>query len=204
MKKVALVLLGVMLAGYCTLNRASGVSTPDPIDPESEPVQERTDREPFEIETSKGPVKLQPRAEFDVSAIVASAESYRFDAGAFLSPVDLVMTWGKLPEEPYKGQVSYSQMSRFYYWRTPSSSVDLGYIQSHSSNMHMIPATPNLKKALRGIGSGDRVRLRGLLVDASTAEGFTWGTSMSRTDSGAGACELVWVEEAQVEGRVYR
>jgi hypothetical protein len=139
-----------------------------------------------------------------VSGVVAAATSYRFDAVSFLSPVDLVLTWGQLPDEPYDGQVSYSQTGRFYFWRTPSNSLDLRYIESHSANMHMIPATPNLHKALRGVDDGDLVRIKGLLVNASTAEGFTWGSSMTRTDTGPGACELIWVEELQVGRRVYR
>ena len=204
MKKIALLLLGAVLVGYCGLQRAQGMSTGGTIDYTAEPVQEETDRAAFEIETGKGPVTLQPRATFDISAVVAAAESYRFDGGSFLSPVDLVLTWGQLPDEPYEGQVSYGQTARFYFWSTPSNSLDLRYIESHSANMHMIPATPNLRKALRGVDDGDRIRLKGLLVNASTAEGFTWGTSMRRTDTGAGACELIWVEELQVGRKVYR
>jgi hypothetical protein len=70
--------------------------------------------------------------------------------------------------------------------------------------MHMIPADANIRRALLSAGHGDWVRLRGLLVDAAGPDGFTWSTSTSRLDSGPGACELVWVEEAQVGDRVYR
>jgi len=61
-----------------------------------------------------------------------------------------------------------------------------------------------VRRALLGIGREDAVRLAGLLVDAQAADGFRWGTSLSRTDSGMGSCELLWVEEAQVGQRVYR
>lgn len=203
-KKLGLLLLGAVLAGYCGLQRAQGMPAGRAIDYSAEPVQEEVDREPFQVETGKGTVTIRPRATFDISAVVAAAESYRFDGSAFLSPVDLVLTWGDLPDEPYKGLVTYSQTGRFYFWRTPSNSLDLRYIESHSANMHMIPATPNLKKALRGVDDGDLVRIKGLLVEASTADGFTWGTSMRRTDTGPGACELIWVEELQVGRKVYR
>jgi hypothetical protein len=32
------------------------------------------------------------------------------------------------------------------------------------------------------------------LVTASKADGFTWNTSLTRNDSGNGACELMYVE----------
>ncbi len=137
-------------------------------------------------------------------AIDWHAEPYSIDGGAFLSPVDLVMTWGRLPEEPYRSRVSYYQLTRYYFWRTGDAGLDLRYIATHSANMHMIPSTRNLGRALAHLGRGDRVRVRGLLVDVSTAGGFRWATSLSRDDTGPGACELVWVEELQRGNRLYR
>jgi hypothetical protein len=204
MKNLWLVLLGAVLAGYWLVSQPSAAGAGDPVDWSGEPVQEETDREPFEIETGEGTVTLRPRADFEVSAVVVGSERYRFDASAFLSPVDLALIWGDLPEEPYKSQVSYGQMTRYYFWKTPTRELDLGYIQAHSSNMHMIPSTPNLRRALLAVDEADAVRIRGLLVNASTEEGFTWKSSTSRKDSGPGACELVWVEEVQIGRKVYR
>jgi len=38
------------------------------------------------------------------------------------------------------------------------------------------------------------VELRGRLVEASRANGWRWRSSLSREDSGAGACELMLIE----------
>ena len=40
--------------------------------------------------------------------------------------------------------------------------------------------------------------LGGELVDAVRPDGFTWRTSLSREDTGAGACELFLVESAEL------
>ena len=40
-----------------------------------------------------------------------------------------------------------------------------------------------------------KIHLSGLLVEASGPGTGTWRSSLSRTDTGNGACELVWVEE---------
>jgi hypothetical protein len=193
-----------VLAGWCALSCARGTTALHPVDWTQEPVQTATERPAFTVATRKGPVRLQPRYGFEVSAVVAEAERYRMDDSAFLSPLDLALVWGKLPEEPYWNQVRYQQTGRYYLWSTSSPELDPAYIQEHSSNMHMIPADANIRRALLSAGHGDWVRLRGLLVDAAGPDGFTWSTSTSRLDSGAGACELVWVEEAQVGDRVYR
>lgn len=204
MNKVWLSLLTVVVLGYYAFSRPHATSHADPVDWTREPVQATTGRPSFEIETRKGKITLDPRASFDVSAVVRGDTHYRFDDGAFLVPVDLVMTWGKLPEEPFKSQVTYGQMTRYYFWRTSSSELDLGYIRSHSANMHMIPADDNVRRALLSVGTGDRVRVQGLLVNANRDDGFYWKTSLTREDDGPGACELVYVEEIQVGKDVYR
>jgi hypothetical protein len=198
----AAALLGLAGCGFAL--PASSVPAGDAVDWRGEPVQGETWRTPFSWPTRRGEVQVRPRAAFDISAVVAASESYSFDDGAFLSPVDLVMTWGLLPEEPYRSRVSYYQVTRYYFWRTRDPSLDLSYIATHSANMHMIPATRNLARALAHVGGGDRVRLRGLLVDVEGASGFRWQTSLSRQDTGPGACELVWVEELQRGHRLYR
>jgi hypothetical protein len=204
MNKVWLTLLAVAAIGYYAFSRPHAMGTGDPIDWTAEPIQASTDRHPFEIETRKGKVTLDPRASFDASAVVTGDEHYRFDDGAFLVPVDLVMTWGKLPEEPYKSKVSYGQITRYYFWRTKGWDLDLHYIKTHSANMHMIPADDNVRRALLAVGTGDAVRVRGLLVNAQREDGFHWKTSITREDDGPGACELVWVEEIQIGRKVYR
>jgi hypothetical protein len=204
MNKLWLALLAVVAIGYYTLTRPHASDKAEPVDWSDDPAQAETDRPSFEVGTGKERITLDPRASFDVSAVVAHDEHYRFDDGAFLVPVDLVMTWGKLPEEPYKSKVSYGQMTRYYFWRTSYSDLDLHYIQAHSANMHMIPADDNVRRALLTVGSGDRVRVQGLLVNARREDGFHWKTSMTREDDGPGACELVWVEMIQIGRDVYR
>ncbi len=67
-------------------------------------------------------------------------------------------------------------------------------IASHSANMHLIPANARVEATLRGLRSGNLVTLRGALVRAEGPNGFTWVSSLSRADTGDGACELVWVD----------
>jgi hypothetical protein len=204
MGKLWLVVLAVLAIGYYAFTRPHASAKGDPVDWSGEPVQEPTERPPFAIETRKGRITLDPRASFDASAVVAADEHYRFDDGAFLAPADLVMTWGKLPEEPYKSEVSYGQITRYYFWRTEVPDLDLRYIRTHSANMHMIPADDNVRRALLSVGSGDPVRVQGLLVNATRDGGFYWNSSLTREDDGPGACELVWVEEIQIGRKVYR
>jgi hypothetical protein len=61
--------------------------------------------------------------------------------------------------------------------------------------MHMIPADGRIERQLKSIHAEDVVRLSGYLVEARGPNGFKWRSSLTSTDTGSGACELMWVEE---------
>lgn len=68
----------------------------------------------------------------------------------------------------------------------------------HSANTHLIPATKAIAKQLAQIDQDNLIYLKGQLVEVKAADGWTWRSSLSRDDTGAGACELMLVEEVRV------
>ena len=142
-----------------------------------------------------GDVMLITRARFELTARVLSREDYRFDAGASLAPVDLALGWGRMSDSAVLAGISISQGNRFYYWRVEDFPIPRREIETSSANMHIIPADDAVRRALDRIEPGQLIHLQGFLVDASRADGWQWHTSMSREDTGNGACELVFVED---------
>lgn len=65
--------------------------------------------------------------------------------------------------------------------------------------MHMIPADRSIEKAMRSVRKGQIVHFKGKLVEVSGGGGFVWRSSMTRNDTGNGACELVYVESFEVQ-----
>ena len=134
-------------------------------------------------------------ASFDIRARVIAAERYRFDRGAALSPVDLALGWGAMSDSDVLKQISISQGGRlFSWWVNKDYPVPRNVIETHSANMHMIPANDDIERRLKSIRAGNLVHITGYLVEATNNDGFRWKSSLTRTDTGAGACELVWVE----------
>ena len=64
--------------------------------------------------------------------------------------------------------------------------------------MHMIPSDDYIKSVLYKIIPGDIVEINGYLVAVSHADGFNWNSSLTRNDSGQGACEVVWIDRLSV------
>ena len=136
-------------------------------------------------------------ASFDIRARVIAVESYRFDRGAALSPVDLALGWGPMSNSDILKQISFSQGGRFYRWWAQKFPVPRNVIESHSANMHMIPADDDIERRLKSTRAGNLVHIKGYLVEATGKDGFRWKSSLSRSDTGAGACELIWVESLE-------
>lgn len=141
---------------------------------------------------------LTPLASFSVRARVLSTKSYYFDREADLAPIDLALGWGRMSDEDVLADIDISQSGRFYFWRVSHFPIPREEIETHSANMHMIPADNKVKKALQNVRVGHVVQLHGYLVEAKTADGWRWKSSLTREDTGRGACELVLVERVEV------
>ena len=162
-------------------------------------------RAPIQRDLSAGPVfkmngyTLTALAEFSIGARVILAREYSSDRESSLAPVDLALAWGPMADPRVLSAISFSQGGRFYHWRyegTPP--IPHREIELNSANMHMIPSTKELAARLRAIKPGDLVRLRGYLVQAQAPDGWHWRSSLTREDTGGGACELVFVQALEV------
>jgi len=191
----------------CDRPQKSGMDF-DYIDTSGDPIQTSyKSEEPIVKEIKNGHFTITPVAEYKLSGMVVSKETYSDDWNAKVSLIDLAIVWGKLADPEYEKYVSFSQRNRWYFYEyKPESPLDNSYILSHSSNNHIIPATENISLALKTISRKEKVMLEGFLVNLKgTYKGGTvyWNTSLTRKDSGDGSCELFYVTKARVGSDVY-
>ena len=141
--------------------------------------------------------QITPLADFRLHARVLMTERYWLGREAQLAPVDLTVGWRLMSDQTLLNQLTIYRGYRSFYWkpksdRWPASRDD---IKAHAANMHMIPGNPEVEALLKSIRPGNLIELRGYLVLAEGAGGWSWRSSLSRTDEGPGACELVWIEQ---------
>lgn len=142
--------------------------------------------------------RITPLEVFDFEARILGTERYSSDRESQLSPVDLALGWGPMARPEILARVSISQSGRFYYWHVDEFPIPRREIETHSANMHMVPATADVERALKALRPGQTVRISGYLIEALAPDGWRWRSSLTREDTGAGACELVWVERLAV------
>ena len=152
-------------------------------------------------------VKIDYLYEYDATALVVHTKNYYGnDLGNRLSPKDVALAWGSVAACNEMVNFHWRQTGRWVYWRTNTYEElktvgDESDVDRQSSNNHMVPADVDVRRKIAKIRRGDVVRIKGYLVNinAENSKGttFHWNSSISRTDTGNGACELIYVTDVE-------
>jgi hypothetical protein len=161
-------------------------------------------QQPIQSSTNNGSLEINgytitPLESFTIEARVLSTKHYTFDRESDLSPVDLALGWGRMSDEAVLSEISIKQSGRFYYWRVKEFPIPRKEIETHSANMHMVPANPQIETLIKSARPGQVVRIQGDLIQANAQDGWRWKSSLTRNDTGAGACELVLVKSFSIQ-----
>ncbi|MFV2089939.1 MAG: hypothetical protein ACC642_04725 [Pseudomonadales bacterium] len=131
---------------------------------------------------------------FTLEGRVLSRKDYGTGREADLSPTDLAMGWGRMADEDVVQAIDVSQSNRWYRWWAQQLPIPRSEIQTHSANVHIVPANLAVEVDLSRVDQDDRIRLSGQLVDVRGSDGWRWNSSRTRSDTGAGSCELLLLE----------
>jgi len=184
--------------------------------PESKFIQEKLLLEPAQqaiqstpITTSVGEIeyKIQPLYEYKLYGLVVS----RHDSDTWwdyihkaandkLNVADLCVIWGdNLHNESYRN-IAFSSGQFTCNFGSSSWEVWEAFDKNAVSNNHLLTDKPALAKKIRNARIGDQIHVRGYLAEYSHNQGFPFkrGTSTTRTDTGNGACETIYVESFEI------
>ena len=154
------------------------------------------------IQTSKdlpapfrhGEYLITPLATYSIKAIALSRDHYRFDPAAKLAPLDLALGWKSMSISSVINDLKITQSARWYEysWRGEAP-LEPTQIAQQSANTHCIPADKNIERQLMSIRRHDLVMLEGYLVEVTGPNGWHWRSSLTRDDTGGGACEVLFI-----------
>jgi hypothetical protein len=143
--------------------------------------------------------RLTPRARYDITARILAREDYRFDRLSDLIPEDLALGWGPMSDNKVIRAFDISQSVRFYSWMPKQAlPIPRQAVIEHSANTHVIPADAGVARQLKRARIGQVIHLRGYLVNAVRDDGAYITTSMTRSDSGPGSCEVLLVQQVEI------
>jgi hypothetical protein len=156
---------------------------------EGEPLQEPSDRPAFTARIEGYTYTLVPRATYAISGLVVS--QHRGDARF------------NLDHKTDPGNIrDVCVVTCSFSW---SGDLTPAFKPETASNNHLLPADPSIAEQIGAIRVGDQIRMTGLLVDYTVTQGgreiFTRRTSLTRGDTGNGACEILYVTGLSVVAR---
>jgi hypothetical protein len=166
----------------------------------AEPRQQTTRKRPFSTDYQGITYQVEPKYDYDLYGMVVS---YRHHDGEstmhkrsndHLNTADICVVWG--------ANLDSAVLRRLKFWNgiftcnvsTKDSDAWSRFIPEQLSNNHLISADDHLRQAIEAIKVGDQIHVQGWLASYASAGGPTRGTSITRTDSGNGACETIFVE----------
>ena len=109
---------------------------------------------------------------------------------------DFCLIWGgNLLTNDYQ-DIDFWNVSITCRWKYGSG---ISFNSSEISNNHLITDSDEVREQIDSIGIGDQVSIRGYLANYTrNNESFTRKSSLTRDDTGMGACEVIYVESLSV------
>lgn len=203
-----LMLVSLALLG-ASLWLREALPPPDALDESllQEPLQTPIVKPPFQTDVGGITYTVKPLYRYELTGLVVSGH----DAGSWrdilhrdwqdkLNVADLCVVWGvNAKRGSYRG-IEFWNGQFTCNWQTSSSELFAAFDQTAISNNHLLTDSPALARAIRSARVGDQIELRGMLSEYSHNHGFAFhrGTSITRTDSGNGACETIYVDDFRI------
>src|SRR5574344_250072 len=127
---------------------------------------------------------------------ILGSKTYEDDPQAKFSPIDYAVSWGLFAEPEIARTISVNQYDRYLNWKMPTVPVPVEQAMQMVSNMHIVPASPEIAQQIKQVKRGDLVYLQGELVEIKD-QNLVWRSSLTPTDIGDGACEVFRVNSIQ-------
>ena len=116
----------------------------------------------------------------------------------FINTKDICVVWGKNVEMNVYQKLHFKNGSYTCQVSTGYNEAWQNFNVNQFSNNHLLVVDPKIQDIIDRVRPGDQIRIKGYLAEYSHDEGFTRGTSTTRTDDGDGACETILVTEAEI------
>lgn len=170
----------------------------------NEPAQTKTDKRPFDVVYKDVEYRVAPEFEYDIVGMIVSYRHHDNNsrmhrlANDHLNMLDVCVVWGD--------NATAAQLHKIDFWngiftcnfQTRDQAAWDSFDVNKISNNHLISDDDYIRDQVRNIKIGDQIRVRGYLASYGSSDAPPRGTSTTRTDTGDGACETIYVERFQI------
>ena len=202
-KSSAVALIGALAVWFVSFSLASRLPAPSQNSLlHDDPAQTETSVAPFDVSVHNHKYSLTPRFEYHLRGrVVALSDAMGWtdishrDWGDYLNTHDLCVAWGVNAEDVDLREFSITHGDWTCYFFTKSREEYSKFRLDQFSNNHILPATTAVAALVRDARIGDEISVEGQLVNYSIDGRGSRNTSTIRTDTGNGACEIIYVTD---------
>lgn len=171
---------------------------------QAEPAQTPTREAPFDAKLNDVVYHVEPEYSYDITGMIVSFRHHENNsrmhrlANDHLNMLDVCVVWGD--------NATNAQLQKLNFWNgiftcnveTRDQAAWDSFNMEQLSNNHLISDDPEIRDQVKKIKVGDQIRVQGYLAGYSSPGVSKRGTSTTRTDTGNGACETIYVEKFSV------
>lgn len=176
------------------------------LDPavEAEPVQEPVSKEPFTTEVNDVEYLIRPLYHYELTGLVVSFKRFSQDYGLhkrwndFINIADVCVVWGSNTTEVDLNAFSFSNGEFTCRFATGDETAWRSFDKHRLSNNHLIADSARVRARIDDLEVGDQIRIEGWLSEYGEPGGPFRKTSTTRTDTGNGACETIYVADMEI------
>lgn len=171
-----------------------------------EPVQTAVETAPFETEYNEETFKVIPKYDYEIYGLVVSYRLHDSEYGQMLHALskdhlnvaDFCVVWGKNADIDILREFDFNNGQFTCNYSTRSNQAWQAFNQAQLSNNHLLAVDEQIRDAIDDIKIGDQIKIKGWLSHYVGPTGFERGTSITRTDTGNGACETIFVNNIEI------
>lgn len=178
----------------------------------NEPIQEATAMEEFLTQVEDEKYLIVPKFDYQLDGVVVSynnagdfTDYFHRYVNDYLNLRDLCVIWGDNVETGVYLETDFHNDSWNCWIRWPNHEVRKRFDMAQISNNHVLIDNPAVEQKLMRAEPGDHIRFKGILAEyRNPRTGFRRGTSITRTDTGNGACETIYVTDFEIVKKANR
>ncbi len=169
-----------------------------------EPIQTATNERPFDTVFKGVNYRIEPEFSYEITGLIVSFRHHDYKsrmhrlANDHLNMIDVCVIWGENPNNERLDKINFWNGIFTCNVNTRDRQAWDAFDMHQLSNNHLISDDEYIRKQVRKIRVGDQIRVRGYLAGYTANGGSKRGTSTTRTDTGDGACETIFVEDFRI------
>lgn len=170
----------------------------------AEPVQRAVAKAPFTVEYGGVRYEVEPQYEYELRGLVVSLRQHDGSsrmhraANDHLNVADVCVIWGDSAASPHLNDIAFWNGIFTCNFSTRSQAAWESIDAAQIANNHLIVDDDVIRNEVQRVSIGDQIRVRGWLASYGAVGGPKRGTSTTRTDTGDGACETIFVREFEI------